>query len=572
VVHLSQGCALSRSAVSSCAFILLFLVFASSLDAGTSEGLAGRPSRAGIAEDFTSYMDYDRMAEHLESIVKAHSGIASLSSIGKTYEGRDLWCVKVSDRPSEEDDGGEEYEPNVLLVGAHHGNEWISYEVPLYVLSFLLENYGGSDYNGSMATNIVEGRETYIIPMLNADGVQYSFDSGSGFRKNREPNYLSDFSPTGGDGPQIRPTSYGVDINRNYGWMWHLAQGSNALNQGGSSYRGAPDNSDDDGDATVPIDWRPGYTEPGPEDGVDEDPWDGIDNDGDGEVDEDPSGGFTAAEAQALRALGDEVSFEALITYHSFSELVLWPWGYTSDPCPDDDLFETLGVRLAEMNGYEPMQGYDLYMTSGEMTDWFYAAYGTLAYTFEIGQTYAPPEEEIVDECARNIESSMYLCHAAENPYESYVRFDQNSSEFIVDGGSVRVRIDFSDSGYPIPWDIGSFEVVYRDRSGKDSSCRLSEDADGVWVADIPRGDVGGKMEYYFRLVDSEGGEVTYPTYAPQMRLAALVPVEGSIFGPIGITVLGLAALALAVAGSIMVAMRLRRSRGSKANTKGRTG
>jgi hypothetical protein len=470
---------------------------------------------SSITSNFTSYMDHDEMTEHLRALAREHPNLMQLSTLGMSYGGREIWCVKLSDSPGMTDDGVPGSEPDVLLVGAHHGNEWISYEVPLYVISFLVENYGKLGRNGSAASYLLDNREIYVVPMLNADGTQYSHDTGQGWRKNRQPNYLSEFIPTDGSDIKVRPTSYGLDINRNYGWMWHISGGSNALSQSGGSYRGPPDNHDDDGDSRLPVDWRTGRITFGPEDGIDEDPWDGTDNDRDGEVDEDPSGGFSSAEAVAMKELGDERSFPVLITYHSFSELVLWPWGYTDQATPDDDLFSTLGTRLASMNGYTPMQGYDLYMTTGEMTDWFYAMYGTLGFTFEIGQTYSPPEDQILQECERNLWSTLYLSHAAQNPSESYLDLRYNVSSWTVKEGKVLVDMELVDSGYPYDLDEQGCSYTYRSGGGSWRTISAKRGPNGNWTAAIPVDEYSGTVELYLSVQDMEGHVLTEPLYAP---------------------------------------------------------
>jgi hypothetical protein len=473
----------------------------------------GAPS--SIDDNFSRYMDYNEMTEHLRALAREHPNLMQLSSIGRSYEGKDIWCAKLSDSPGTNDDGVPGSEPDALLVGAHHGNEWISYEVPLYVISFLVENYGKLGRNGSAASYLLDNREIYVVPMLNADGTQYSHDTGQGWRKNRQPNYLSEFIPTDGSDIKVRPTSYGLDINRNYGWMWHISGGSNAMSQSGGSYRGGPDNHDDDGDTRLPVDWRTGRITFGPEDGIDEDPWDGLDNDRDGEVDEDPSGGFSSAEAVAMKELGDERSFPVLITYHSFSELVLWPWGYTDQATPDTDLFSTLGTRLASMNGYTPMQGYDLYMTTGEMTDWFYAMYGTLGFTFEIGQTYSPPEDQILQECERNLWSTLYLSHAAQNPSESYLDLRYNVSSWTVKGGKLLVDMEMVDTGYPYDLDGQGCSYTYRSGGGSWRTIPAKRDSVGNLTAAIPVDGYSGTVELYLRVQDVKGNVLTEPLYAP---------------------------------------------------------
>lgn len=466
-------------------------------------------------DNFTKYFDYNSMTDYIFNLSERFPHLVSVFTLGETFEERDIWCVKLSDEPKFADDGDPGSEPNVLLVGAHHGNEWISYEVPLYVMTFLLENYGKDTWNGTVATYLLDNREIYFIPMLNADGTQYSHDMETRWRKNREPNYLADFGPGPLDSPEVAPLSYGVDLNRNYGWMWHLDLGSNELFTGGAMYRGPPDNKDNDGDAVIQIDLTPGRLPIGPDEGVDEDPWDGVDNDNDGDVDEDPAGGFTSLETIAMRNLGDTVDFPVAISYHSYSELVLWPWGSVEEPAPDGPLMETLGIRMAEMNGYEPMQGYDLYMASGEMTDWFYSQYGTLAYTFEIGRTHAIPGEEIVEHAARNLDPTLYLCYSASNPYVSYLRINESEvlTEEVRDG--IRVDLKIPDSGYPVAFDEDNCDLRFRSYDGLWRSTTAVMDDNGNWTATVPREFKGADFDFYFILRDSEGGEVIEPMYAP---------------------------------------------------------
>jgi hypothetical protein len=494
---------------------------------GPSEVEAGQRSESNLPvgisvpesileeSNFTTYYDYNSMTEYLQFLQESRPDIVKLWSMGETHEGRDIWVLKLSDKPELIDDGGTQAEPNVLLVGAHHGNEWISYEVVLYVLSFLINNYQMEDDNGSIATYIIDNREVFFVPILNPDGVQYAHEVERGWRKNREPNYANEFGPTQIISPDLVPLSYGVDINRNYGWAWHEAGGSNVLVTSGPSYRGPPDNVDDDGDAIIQIDIRPGYIPVGPDEGVDEDPWDGIDNDDDGEVDEDPAGGFTSRETIAMRHLGETHFFPVAITYHSYSELILWPWGNTPEPPKDAAVLAQLGTRMAEMNGYRPMQGYELYPVTGEFNDWFYAQYGTFGYTFEIGRRHTIPAEEIPVHCQLNLNATLYLIHAAANPYESFIRFDENSTRHEVTRDEVKVVLSYEDEGYPYPLSIDRTRVHYRWGDGEWRSSPVAEEEDGNLSAFIPKISRDVRLEYYFELIDTDGRSVTEPTFAP---------------------------------------------------------
>jgi hypothetical protein len=479
--------------------------------------------------NFTQYFDYPSMTEYLKQMQVRFKDIMELWSLGQTHEGRDIWCVKLSDNPGSSDDGSPGSEPDAILVGAHHANEWISYETALYVMTFLLENYGGTDLNGTAATYLVDSREIFIVPMLNPDGTQYAHESERGWRKNREPNYAYDHMPGSYIDPELVPSSYGVDLNRNYGWMWHVAGGSNAILARGGSYRGPPDNVDDDGDAIVQVDIRNGIL-PGPDEGVDEDPWDGIDNDGDGEVDEDPAGGFTSEETIALKELGDNQDFTVGISYHSYSELVLWPWGYTNEEAPDGPHMAQLGNRMAEMNGYRPMQGYDLYMVTGDMTDWFYSQYGTYAYTFEVGRTHNIPAGEIVKHAQLNLDPSLYLIYAADNPFISYIRTDENSTKVWRTGDTMRVELSFDDEGYPIPFNNDTFDVVYRWDRGPWKRSPLTALESGNLTGSFPAETDDGRVELYFEMEDDRGNLFTEPAYAPY-SLIKMDFVRDPIFG-----------------------------------------
>lgn len=483
----------------------------------------------GFHSDFKQYFDYESMTYYLKSLEQKYPELVNLWSIGQTFEGREIWCAKISDNARTSDDGEPGSEPDALLVGAHHGNEWISYETALYVMTFLLENYGGTGSNGTAATYLLDNREIFIIPMLNADGTQYSHDTERGWRKNREPNYIYDNSPGSFLEPHLTPVSYGVDINRNYGWMWHELGGSNVVMSRGSSYRGPPDNQDNDGDAVIQIDIRKGIL-PGPDEGVDEDPWDGVDNDGDGEVDEDPAGGFSSLETIAMRDLGDEFDFPVAITYHSYSELVLWPWGYTSEDADDGPEMSQLGTRMAEMNGYRPMQGYDLYPVTGDLTDWFYAQYGTYAYTLEIGRTHNIPPQEILNHTIRNLDPSLYLIYSAANPLVSYIRTDENSTRMWRSGDNIRVEFDYTDDGYPIPLSEDSFSAVYRWDGGPWQRSSLAVADDGNLTGRIPVESDEGTMELYFEIMDSNGNTITEPAYAPYDLIVFKMELD-SIFG-----------------------------------------
>jgi len=161
--------------------------------------MGGEGARAG---DLGIYHTYDEMVSELENLTAAHPAILRMESIGKTYEGRDLWAVKLSDNVTMD-----EAEPNITILGGIHAGELIGVEVALYILEFLVGNYTTDSTVGWY----VNSTQLWFVPMINPDGHVY-LEKGNQWRKNRSPN------PGG---------TFGTDLNRNFGHLWGLEASHN---------------------------------------------------------------------------------------------------------------------------------------------------------------------------------------------------------------------------------------------------------------------------------------------------------------------------------------------------------
>jgi hypothetical protein len=265
--------------------------------------------------------------------------------------------------------GTDENEPEILYDANHHAREHLTVEMALYLLHLYTDNYAGN----SRIKNIVNSREIWIIPSVNPDGSEYDISTGSykSWRKNRQPNAGSRY--------------VGTDLNRNYGYKWGCCGGSSG-NPSSETYRG-------------------------------------------------PSA-FSAPEARvvrdfvASRVVGGKQQITATMDFHTYSELVLWPFGYTnSKTAPgmtaDDNLaLSTLGKQMAATNNYTPEQSSALYITDGDLLDWMWGTYKIFAYTFEMYPTsssqggFYPPGSVIARETARNKEAALLLAEAADCPYK----------------------------------------------------------------------------------------------------------------------------------------------------------
>jgi carboxypeptidase T len=263
--------------------------------------------------------------------------------------------------------GTDENEPEVLFTAHQHAREHLTIEMALYLLTELTSKYGSD----SRVTSLVDSREIWLVPDMNPDGGEYDIRNGSydGWRKNRQPNSGS--------------SAVGTDLNRNWPYNWGCCGGSSS-SPSSETYRG-------------------------------------------------PSAG-SSPEVQVVmdfvrtRVVGGVQQITTNIDFHTFSELVLWPFGYTFDNTApgmtqqDYDTFATLGQQMAASNGYTPQQASDLYITDGSIDDWLWADQHVYSFTFEMYPSsggingFYPPDEVIGRETARNREAVLTLLDYSDCP------------------------------------------------------------------------------------------------------------------------------------------------------------
>ncbi|MFL6235119.1 MAG: M14 family zinc carboxypeptidase [Thermoanaerobaculia bacterium] len=259
-------------------------------------------------------------------------------------------------------------EPEVLLTHHQHAREHLTVEMALYTLHMLIDGYGVDP----RITNIMNSREIWIVFDMNPDGGELDIATGTyaSWRKNRQPNAGS--------------SSIGTDLNRNWGYKWGCCGGSSGT-PSSDTYRGAS--------------------------------------------------AFSAPETQVVRdfvnsrVIGGKQQITTSIDFHTYGELVLWPYGYTFTDVPadmtqdDHDVYVTMGQAMAATNGYTPEQSSELYITDGTIDDWTYGAHRIFTFTFEMYPVtsaqggFYPPDEVIPAQTARNREAVLYLLENSGCPY-----------------------------------------------------------------------------------------------------------------------------------------------------------
>ena len=344
----------------------------------TAVMFATAPTASAASEfpaGYEGYHTYSEVDTFLDNAVATYGqgagAIVKRSVIGQSYEGRDIWVLKISDNVS-----SDENEPEVLSHCGMHAREILTVEMCLYIITLLTENYGKSTGLGERVTNLVDSREIWIAPNWNPDGSEFNIKDGSfhNWRKNRQDNPGS--------------TAVGIDLNRNWSYMWNCCGGSAADPRKGTYQGRFP---------------------------------------------------FEAVENQVMRdfILGRRVDGRQQITiamnWHSYGAAIMWPYGYTKEDVPrtmtvdDHDVLVTIGRQMAALNGYQAKQGSQLYIYDGDFPAWAYGNQRIFTYTFEMYPPYGckgcggfrPPDEIIQRETSRNRDAVLYFMEQAACPYRA---------------------------------------------------------------------------------------------------------------------------------------------------------
>lgn len=320
--------------------------------------VAVEPLPATYATYPACYRTVEEMADELRSWEDDAPGLVEILSAGPSWETAQGRAARELWTARLTNRAIPGPKPTLFLVGNHHARELITPEVVLRFGRWLLDHYG----QDGDATWILDQTEVWLMPTANPDGhvkAELSYD----WRKNTNDSL-------GNCTLGASPNSFGVDLNRNYSYQW-----------GGASTSSDPC-------SLV-------YKGPTP---------------------------FSEPETQAVRDLVGARQFDLLISLHSYSDLILYPWSYSNAVrTPDEPALRTLAANLARWNGYRYGQpGEVLYNAAGDTTDWAYATHGILSFTFEIGSyeegAFWPACTVADEQWEENLPALIYAAKAATAP------------------------------------------------------------------------------------------------------------------------------------------------------------
>lgn len=118
---------------------------------------------------FDTYHEYDAMTAHLHALAEAYPTLCTLTSIAKTFRGRDVWFLTITNPET----GPAEEKPGFYIDAQIHAEEHATSATALYACAYLLNNYGTDDE----VTRLVDDQVFYIIPRINPDGAEYALTS-----------------------------------------------------------------------------------------------------------------------------------------------------------------------------------------------------------------------------------------------------------------------------------------------------------------------------------------------------------------------------------------------------------
>ncbi len=291
---------------------------------------------------FACYETVEETETAMQAFVSAKPQLASIVITGPSWQktqgtgGYDLKVLKLTNGATTGVGGAAK--PKLFVNSAIHAREYATAPLNLAFARWLVDGYGVN----ADATWILDHHEVHLLLHTNPDGRKRA-EGGLSWRKNTNNNYCANTN------------TRGADLNRNFSQSWNSTGGSgSSANVCNETYRGPSAGSEPETKAIesyIRSLW-PDRRGPNRADGA-------------------------PADTSGIH-----------LDIHSYSRLVLWPWGDVNTPAPNGAALQTLGRKFAFFNGYTPQQSIGLYATDGTSDAPSYGELGVAAFTFELGTSF----------------------------------------------------------------------------------------------------------------------------------------------------------------------------------------
>jgi len=402
------------------------------------------------------------MVNFLQDINTAYPDITELFDIGDAWQAehggyhRDMWVLRISNEDPVYGDIADK--PVFYLFANIHAREVATPEMAIRYIRYLTEGYDGAGGYGvdPDVTWLVDHNVAYVLVSQNPDGHRVNEANTSAMRRKNMDN----------DDGCTDPGSWGVDLNRNHSFFWGCCGGSSGQ-PCSETYRGPSRGSE-------------------PETAYFQAHFASVMRDQNG-----PNGQDEIAPASPLTTTG------VFLSLHTYSDLVLWPFGFSSSPAPNDTQLRAIGRKLATYNGYDPSG--DIYTVDGSSDDWTYGMFGVASFTFEIGPSSGScggffPAYGCMDGIdgmtrdfwAENRPAFLYLHKIARTPYMTVYGPDTHSvavsEPSVPQGTPVQLTATVFDARYggdPLQPVVAA--EYFADFPGADGTGTPMSPADGAW-------------------------------------------------------------------------------------------
>jgi g-D-glutamyl-meso-diaminopimelate peptidase len=308
----------------------------------------GNVSLAKVVETNSPYT-YEEMKDDLEKLNHQYRAV-KVKKIGETHFGRDIYAIRLG-----------KGKKNIVLIGAHHGREWITSMLLMNKLEVYADLYQRKREFGTISTDILNDVSIWFIPMLNPDGVTIQQNKLNLFpKKHREALVFMNAGLENFE--RWKANGVGVDLNRQYpaGWK-ELTDGPQVPFY--QFYKGK----------------RP----------------------------------LATKEIKAVTAFIHDINPEIAVAYHSAGREIFWNYKNGKQLKRD----KQIAKKISTLTGY-PLAKPPKHATGGGFTDWFITTYHRPAMTIEVsplvGET-SPPLSVFKTEWERNKYVGLTLAEEAKH-------------------------------------------------------------------------------------------------------------------------------------------------------------
>lgn len=428
-------------------------------------------SPRGPGSFFGSHQDYASVGTYVNTLVALHPDMATRLTVGLSLQSREIFAMRISSPNSTPGS-----KPAVVIYGCQHAREWITVMSSMYIADQLVRNYP-SDAN---IKRLLDKYEFYIIPIVNPDGYIHTWTSYRLWRKNRRPNL---------DG------SYGVDLNRNWGYQWgNLGSSAQPTSD---TYRGTA-----------------AFSEP-----------------------------CTQALRDFITARPNTVlSFDL----HSYAQVILEPWGWTTSLPPDARTFTQITAAMqsaigASSGGYfyggETYRA--LYPISGGSHDWILGATGAVAYGIELRDRgnygFVIPPAEILPG-AQEAQAGVFAAANWLLEHTAAVTFASGQPLWLRENTSTTIQLQFS-RGLNRMADAALAPPTVYTRVGRlgpftpqTLTVAGTDEGGTVLTHTLPSGACSGITQWYYSVPLPNGASTLVPSSATTSPFEATSRAATSIF------------------------------------------